>query len=145
METKNDDTISIEKIFYVPTERLWRAWTEPSQIMQWFGSDPDGKVLKAEMKVVPGGSFEITFKDSNATEHTCYGIYREVDKNRKLSFTWIWKNEPGVQSLVTVVFTSENDFTLMQFEHAHVGYASAHNYLEGWNKTFIKLDQSLKG
>jgi hypothetical protein len=32
----------------------------------------------------------------------------------------------------------------MQFEHAHVGNKSSHNYLAGWQATFDKLDRMLK-
>ena len=91
----------------------------------------------------PGGSFEITFQDSNGTEHTCCGVYKDVEPHNKLSFTWQWKNEPGVHSFVTVLLTSVDGITLMQFEHANVGFASAHNYAKGWKSTFEKLDRAL--
>lgn len=138
-----NDTITIETIIHGPIYRVWKAWTDPLLILQWFGSDPTGKGIKAEMDVRPGGLYEITFKDSDNTEHTCSGVYKEVYTERKLSFTWTWKNEPGVESFVTVILTAENDHTKMWFEHANVGSASAHNYLSGWNATFAKLDQLL--
>jgi len=31
----------------------------------------------------------------------------------------------------------------MQFEHAHVGYESAHDYQKGWESTFTKLEHVL--
>jgi len=137
------DTIAIETILHAPINTVWQAWTDPSLILKWFGSDPNGKGIKAEMDVRPGGSFEISFKDSDNTEHTCFGVYKEVYEERKLSFTWAWKNEPGVESLVTVQMTGENNFTRMNFQHANVGTASAHNYLNGWKATFKKLEQLL--
>ena len=93
------------------------------------------------MDVQPGGSFEITFKDSNGTEHTCSGIYKDVQPYQKLSFSWMWKSEPGVRSFVTVLFAPNGNNTLMKFEHAGVGYASAHNYAKGWEDTFLKLEK----
>ena len=137
------DTITIETIIHAPIYLVWKAWTDPSVILQWFGSDPNGKGIKAETDVRPGGRYEISFKDSDNTEHTCSGVYKEVYAESKLSFTWTWKNEPGVESFVTVILFSENNTTKMQFEHAHVGTASAHNYLTGWKATFAKLDQVL--
>jgi len=137
------DTITIETIIHAPIYLVWKAWTDPLLILQWFGSDPNGQGIKAEMDVRPGGCFEISFKDSDNTEHTCNGIYKEVYTEQKLSFTWTWKNEPGVESFVTVILSPENNTTKMQFEHANVGTASAHNYLNGWKATFAKLDQVL--
>ena|SRR5438552_2281126 len=143
MKAKDSDIISIKTKLSAPVEEAWRAWTEPLLIMKWFGSDPDGIVLNAALDVRPGGHFEITFKDSNGTQHTCSGIYEDVQKYNKLSFTWKWKSEPGVQSFVTVLLSPENNVTLMQFEHAHIGYGSAHNYLQGWKNTFLKLEHIL--
>ncbi len=53
----------------------------------------------------------------------------------------MWKNEPDVESFVTIVLIPNDENTLMQFEHAHVGFASAHNYERGWRDTFLKLDR----
>jgi uncharacterized protein YndB with AHSA1/START domain len=140
---EKEDSISIEIIFQAPIENVWNAWTDSSLILLWFGSEPKGKGLKAKMDVRAGGSFEITFANSDGAVHTCYGVYTEVKPFSKLSFTWNWKAEPGVESFVTVLLSSENNFTRMKFEHTHVGNASAHNYTEGWRTTFKKLEQVL--
>ena len=139
----SNNSITIETTINAPAEKVWKAWTDPSTILKWFGSDPNGQGVKAEMDVRPGGSYEISFRDSDNTEHTCSGIYKEVYMGHKLSFTWTWKNEPGVESFVTVILSPENDDTKMWFEHANVGTLSAHNYLSGWNTTFVKLNQIL--
>jgi uncharacterized protein YndB with AHSA1/START domain len=143
MCSAGEDTITIETIIHASIKDVWNAWTEPSIILNWFGSDPNGKGMSAELDVRPGGHFEITFANADGAEHTCFGVYIEVQICSKLSFTWTWKNEPGVESLVTVLFTSVNGLTQMQFEHAHIGTASAHNYLAGWQTTFEKLERTL--
>ena len=57
---------------------------------------------------------------------------------------WTWKSEPGVESFVTVLLSPEGNATQMNFEHANLGSASEHDYLQGWNSTFLKLDRLLK-
>lgn len=143
MNTGGNDTIFIEHKFNAGADRIWKAWTEPLLIRQWFGSNPDGKVLDAEMDVRPGGRFEITFKDSDGTVHNCSGIYKDVQPNSRLTFTWMWKSEPGVQSFVTILLLPNDSNTMMQFEHTNVGYNSAHNYAKGWKDTFQKLEERL--
>jgi uncharacterized protein YndB with AHSA1/START domain len=143
VNTGGDDTIFIEYKFNADAGKIWKAWTEPLLIRQWFGSDPDGKVLNAEMDVRPGGGFEITFKDSDGTVHTCCGVYKDVQPNSRLSFTWMWRSEPGIQSFVTILFVPNGSNTMMQFEHVNVGYTSAHNYAKGWKDTFRKLEERL--
>ncbi|HEY1871835.1 MAG TPA: SRPBCC domain-containing protein [Chitinophagaceae bacterium] len=73
-------------------------------------------------------------------------MFRHLSRSKKyseLSFTWEWKNEPGVESFVTVKLTPIDHSARMQFEHAQVGTASAHNYLVGWKSTFEKLERML--
>jgi len=137
------DLVKIETSLNAPIEKLWAAWTDPQFILQWFGSDPNGKGLKATMNVYEGGTYEITFEDSNGTEHTCTGKYLVVKKPNHLSFTWEWISEPGVVSTVTVAFSSMNNSTFMICEHKDLGTNSAHNYLIGWKATFNKLEKLL--
>ena len=140
----NDEKVTIEIPISAPIEKLWKAWTDPALISRWFGSDPDGTVMNAELDVRAGGTFEVTFKDSDQTEHTCSGVYKDVQEFRKLVFTWTWKSEPCVESFVTVQLTPDIDFTRMLFEHAHLGTASSHNYLSGWKSTFAKLERLVR-
>ena len=147
METKvamvDNDAVTIELILNASVEQVWNAWTDPALIVNWFGSDPNGKVLKADLNVRTGGSFEVTFIDSDGTRHTCRGIYSIVQECRKLSFSWMWESEPGVESFVTVALTSIEERTQMLFQHANLGIASSHDYLNGWQATFGKLERML--
>ena len=137
------DTIVIDLLMEAPVDKVWEAWTDPSLVLKWFGSDPDGMGLRAELDVRPGGSYEISFCDSDKTEHTCRGLYQIVEKGRQLSFSWSWKSEPGVESYVEVLFSGVGGSTNMQFRHSKVGHASKHNYLTGWQETFRKLEHTL--
>jgi len=120
---------------------VWRAWTDPGIILKWFGSDPKGAGLQASLDVRPGGLFDITFSNSDRTVYSCFGVYAEVEQHRRLSFTWTWKNEPETESFVTVLFTTYEHLTKLDFEHAHLGTSSKHNYLLGWQATFAKLER----
>lgn len=124
----NKDTVLIETTIHAPIEKVWAAWTDQNIIQHWFGSDPNGEVLHAKLDVRPGGSFEVTFKDPDQTEHTCYGVYHEVKQLNRLTFTWHWKSEPGVESFIV-------------FEHRNVGTGSTHDYIKGWQSTFLKLER----
>jgi uncharacterized protein YndB with AHSA1/START domain len=139
----NEESVFIETTIHAAAEKVWEAWTEPDIIMKWFGSDPDGEVLSAKLDVRPGGSFVVTFKDSDQTRHTCSGIYIEIEKPGKLTFTWHWKSEPGVESIIVLLLTSEGTSTRMQCEHKNVGGGSKHDYEKGWHSTFLKLERLL--
>jgi uncharacterized protein YndB with AHSA1/START domain len=138
---KTDDSINLEIKIHAPVQEVWKAWTEPELILRWIGSDPKGEGLEARMDVTPGGTYEISFRGSDGVEHSFFGIYTEVKEFRKLIFSWEWKSEPGVESFVSIDLTADDDHTLMQFEHSHVGNRSMHNYMDGWTTTFEKLKQ----
>ena len=132
-------SIQIERTFSVPTGAVWRAWTDATMVSRWFGSDPAGKVVTAQLDARPGGRFEVSFRDSSGAEHTCSGVYVVVGPESKLSFSWQWRSEPGVESFVTVRLKPQGGGTLMQFEHSRLGEGSTHNYGVGWRATFDKL------
>ena len=47
----DDSSIFLETTFKSSIEKIWEAWTSPDIIINWFGSDPKGKGLKAELDV----------------------------------------------------------------------------------------------
>jgi uncharacterized protein YndB with AHSA1/START domain len=135
--------VELTSLFNAPKNQVWNAWTHPSIIKRWFGSDPAGIVLKADLDVRPGGAYAITFQDSNTIQHTCLGRYSEVTPN-KLSFSWEWESEPGHVSQVDIQFIEVGDqMTTMKFEHSNLNPNSFHGYEEGWKRTFEKLKSVL--
>src|ERR1700741_5413249 len=134
--------ITIDTVFDAPASAVWQAWTNPAR-MTWFGSDPQGRVGCAGADARGCGRFKVTFRNSDETEFTCLGEYREVEENRKLAFTWEWANEPGTTSFVTILLIPDGHRTRMHFSHANLWEGSAHNYLEGWRSPFSKLAGNL--
>ena len=140
----NTDFVELEILFEASVKDLWMAWTDPVLILKWFGSEPDTQGLRANLDVHPGGCYEISFRDSSGTSHTCRGIYAEVRKFQKLIFSWEWKSEPGVESLVTLLFLPEGRFTRLKFKHIKLGNESKHGYQLGWQGAFSRLANVLK-
>ena len=140
---KADDSIELETRIHASVRDVWNAWTDPALILKWIGSDPNGMGLRAQMDVRSGGNYEISFSASDGSEHTFFGTYAEVKEFQKLVFSWEWKNEPGVESWVTIELHPDSNETLMHFTHSNVGNRSMHNYLAGWRSTFEKLNQFL--
>ena len=84
--------ITITRVFDAPRELVWKAWTEPDQLAQWWG--PPGWTNRLEtlkMDVRPGGAFRITsVSDEDGTQMTTSGAYREVLEPERLVL-----EEPG--------------------------------------------------
>lgn len=49
----------IKRTFAAPLDRVWRAWTEPERMTQWWGPKGfDCRIVKLELR--PGGIVTIT-------------------------------------------------------------------------------------
>ena len=56
---------------------VYAAWTDPSQLVRWFGPD-GGPVVSAEADVRVGGQYRIVFCTEDGEEHNVGGLSREV-------------------------------------------------------------------
>jgi uncharacterized protein YndB with AHSA1/START domain len=144
MNTKNPEKLQIEYFFEAPPEVIWRSWTDPEMVEKWFGSDPNGIVLSAELSVWIGGTFEVCFRNSDGTQFTCFGEYTAVEWDKALSFTWLWKDSPKTVEFISVNLLPQNGGTTMFFEHSSIDQNSSHGYKEGWMSTFSKLERILQ-
>ena len=143
MQSQVNSSLRISHHFSEPPQRVWQAWTDPEMVMSWFGSDPKGIVLAASLDVHVDGIFEVTFRNSDETQYTCTGRYKEVEPDQKLVFTWTWKDHPEIVELVTIIFQPEPNGTVMVFEHSNIDAGTTHNYEMGWKSTFAKLERAL--
>ncbi|MHB8235563.1 MAG: SRPBCC family protein, partial [Solirubrobacteraceae bacterium] len=72
------------------------------------------------------------------------GEYREVERPRRLVYTWCWQGDggphPGHVSLVTVEFRAEGDATTVVLEHSGLASEqSRRNHGIGWQGTLQSL------
>ena len=71
----------------VTPELLWRAWTEPDHLMQWFAPKP-WETSACEIDLRPGGIFHATMRSPEGeTIEGDPGCYLEVVEHRRLVWT----------------------------------------------------------
>jgi uncharacterized protein YndB with AHSA1/START domain len=90
-EASTAQEITITRVFPVPRELVWKAWTEPDQLAEWWG--PQGWTTPLDsitMDVRPGGTFRMTGVSEDGTEMPQEGVYREVVEPERLVL-----EEPG--------------------------------------------------
>jgi uncharacterized protein YndB with AHSA1/START domain len=142
--TQDRPSVNITRHYDAPPEKVWRAWTDPQALAQWFGPDSAGVVLLAELDVRVGGRYHIRFGVPGAELHDVSGIYQQVQPQRKLVFSWAWESTPERASRVSVSLRPQGAGTELTFVHEQFydeAVRDAHN--KGWVGAFTKLDQFL--
>jgi uncharacterized protein YndB with AHSA1/START domain len=96
-----DREIRIERIFDASRDRVWRAFTDPEQLAQWWGRG--NKVVVERMEVKKGGHWRYV-EHSDHGEHGFEGRYREVTPPERLVQTFEWDGMPGYVLINTTTF-----------------------------------------
>ncbi len=78
--------LSFERTIDIPPHLVWRAWTEPELMKQWFCPKP-WKTVDAQVDVRPGGLFRTTMQSPEGQNFPNTGCYLEIVKNEKLVWT----------------------------------------------------------
>ncbi len=101
-----DRELVITRIIDVPREKLYRCWTEPELMKQWFAPKPyTTPVVKTELRA--GGASLIIMKSPDGQEMPNAGVYLEVVPNEKLVFTdaftsaWVPSQKPFMVATIT--------------------------------------------
>lgn len=105
----SDRELVLTRIIDAPREKLFRAWTEPALITQWF-TPPPWKTIRAEIDARPGGASLIVMRGPDGTEMPNRGVYLEVVKNERLVFTDAYTKawEPSAKPFMTAILTFED-------------------------------------
>lgn len=104
-----DRELVINRVLNAPREKLYRCWTTPELITQWF-TPPPWKTVRAVMDVRPGGSCCITMQSPEGQEVPNPGIYLDVVPNERLVFTDAFTSawQPSEKPFMTGILTFED-------------------------------------
>jgi uncharacterized protein YndB with AHSA1/START domain len=99
----------VEHEFKASAARVFDAWLDPALVRQWLSASLkshglSGEIRRMEIDARVGGRF--TFSDSRAQgEAVHWGTYLEIDRPRKLVFSWFTSKEDEAEgsSLVTLL------------------------------------------
>lgn len=109
MSDINNRELVLERIIDAPVENVFKAWTDPELLKQWFAPLP-WTTPQAELDVRPGGANLIVMRSPEGVDMPNRGVYLEVVPNKRLvitdAYTKAW--EPSEHPFMTVVLTFED-------------------------------------
>lgn len=76
----------LERVVDVPVDLVWRAWTTPEHLKQWFAPKP-WQTVDCKIDLRPGGLFRTVMRSPEGKEFPGDGCYLEVVPNRRLVWT----------------------------------------------------------
>lgn len=81
-----DREIIITRVFDAPRELVWEAWTDPRQVVQWWG--PKGFTTTIEqMEVKPGGTWKHIMHGPDGTDYPNKSVFKEVVKPERITYS----------------------------------------------------------
>ncbi len=139
-------SLHLKRFYPVAPEKVWRAWTDPKALGQWFRPNASFSVPVAEADVRVGGAFRVLMVNAQGEEFDLNGVYREVVAGRRLVMTWGWRNQSEHESLVTVTFLPSHGGTQVELRHdRYRDFENEPTHEEGWNGALDKLEAHLQG
>src|SRR5258708_7533074 len=146
----------IPREFDAPRELVWRVWTEPKHMAQWWGPRLMTNPV-CELDVRPGGAYRIVMRSPEGTDYPIRGVFREVAPPARLVLamdcsehpaTWHQMVKPGCKPgenpagtlLTTVTFEEIGGKTILtiqtRFDSPAIAAAMVKMVMtEGWSQS----------
>ena len=83
---KTATTLILRRVFDVPCERLYQAWTTKAELMCWYSADEDYVIHSIEIDLRVGGRLRAVFGPRNGEPIVETDEYREVVPGKSLAF-----------------------------------------------------------
>lgn len=143
----------LTRIVSVRRELLWRGWTEPELLQQWFAPRP-WTTVKCEIDLRPGGAFRTVMRSPEAEEFPGEGCYLELIEGRRIVFTDALAGgyRPSGKPFFTALISFEDhpegtSYTAIAL-HKDEADRKAHEemgFLDGWGRCLDQLVEVARG
>lgn len=154
LETPHPFDLVLERTIAAPARTLYRCYTEPDLVCQWFCPKP-WKVTEAKLDLRPGGASYHRMEGPDGEVNHIHGQYLEVVPGRRVVGTdayvgdWVpSENPPFMTSIIT--FRDLGDGTTLYraiarhwSEEAMKGH-EAMGFHDGWGKAADQLEELAK-
>lgn len=143
-------SLRVSRTIRADAETLFRAWTDPNELKHWWRMKEDGWAFAgATIDLRIGGAYRLGMTDPDGKTHVAVGIYREIQRPRRLVFTWEW-DDPASRvgdTVVTVEFKDVGrdgtEVLLIHERFADAGRVGRHR--QGWTDLLVLLEHFVRG
>jgi len=150
--------LTITRVFDAPRELVWKAWTDPERVKQWWGPE-HFTAPHCTMDFRVGGTYLFCMRAPDGKNYWTTGVYREIVPMDRIVYTDSFADEHGnrvsgshygmgdefpKEMVVTLTFEDYEGKTRFTLQHAGMP-AGTHREMAsaGWNGSLDKLAASL--
>ena len=134
-------SLTLKRRLNAPPQKVFEAWTQPAQMIRWWGKSTCRDPI-AETDVRVGGRFRVQFWGEKGEHHSVSGIYKEIEPDRRLVFSWAWQSTPDRESQVTIGLRPDGDGTLLTLTHEQFfDQAACDDHRRGWTAALENLEK----
>jgi uncharacterized protein YndB with AHSA1/START domain len=108
----NKHEIVMTREFNAPRDLVFRAFTDPALVVQWWGSDMATTTID-EMDVRMGGIWRYVERDAEGNEYAFRGVYHQIAAPERLVYTFEWEGMPGHILMETISLSEQDGKTLV--------------------------------
>lgn len=135
-------TLTVRRTIAASPEVLFDAWLDPVSLATWMRPGTI-RSTQARVDARAGGAYEIVMQgDEKAFVHT--GVYRVIDRPRRLVFTWRSPATEQSDTLVTVDFHRVARSTEVVITHEQLPESQLTSHQDGWSSALEKLGQTFQ-
>jgi uncharacterized protein YndB with AHSA1/START domain len=152
IESDSDREIVVTRLIDAPIARVWRAWTDPVEVVRWWG--PHGFTTDADNREFkPGGFWRHTMIGPDGTRYPNEARFEEIVEMERIVYSHGGgkSDGPGVRFRSTVTFKDRGGMTELTMrgvfdtaamrEHAVKEYGA----IEGGKQTLSRLAAHVQG
>jgi len=136
------DAVRLERTFEADIDRVFRAFTDPDQLVHWWGP-MNVRTSMAEIDLRVGGDCRWVMHPGGQTA-VLYGRIVDLDPPHLLVMTNRWDGQ-NEESLVTLRLTRLPMGTHLELIHQRLPTgADSHQYQQGWDAALTSLTRYLR-
>jgi uncharacterized protein YndB with AHSA1/START domain len=142
-----EGTVAIKRVFAAPRALVWKAWTDPAMMAQWFG--PRGFTSTVpEFDLRAGGALRIVMHGFGG-DYPMKGVFLEVAPPERLVYSNIATDKDGnhlLEGETTVILTESGGKTTLTLTSHAVGLVPYAPQMlagmeAGWTQSIDKLEE----
>jgi uncharacterized protein YndB with AHSA1/START domain len=104
--------IVITRSFDAPRDQVFKAFTDPEAVTQWWGLR-DSETVVDELEARPGGRWRFVERGGDGNEDAFHGVYHDAVGPERIVYTFEYEGMPGHVLLETITFEERDGRTLM--------------------------------